>query len=140
VLNDGFAALARFIPELLDLVLGDGCFRVDDEVVVDSTFPADLGDGVELDLDGLEQLQEGAANRPVFVGRDVGQNLQDAEVGVRLNGEGTQACLYDPGFLVGPVPAASQATTGVTALAAPDGVEEPADFPRQSLVKSLSCT
>ncbi|WP_126724882.1 hypothetical protein [Tautonia sociabilis] len=138
MLDDGFAAPARLIPELLDLVLGNDRLRVGDEVVVDSPFKADLGDGVEPDLDGLEQLQEGAANRPVFVGRDVGENLQDAEVGVRLGRERTQARLYDPGFLVSPVLAASQAATGVTALAALDGVGEPADPTGLALIESFS--
>jgi hypothetical protein len=74
----------------------------------------------------------------VFVGRNVGQHLQDAEVDVRLGGERAQASLYDTGFFEGPVPAAGQAATRVTALAATDEVGEPADLPRQVLVKSFS--
>jgi hypothetical protein len=56
VMHNGLAALARLIPEMLDPVSGGGRLRVGGEVVVDSTFTADLGDGVEPDLEGLEQL------------------------------------------------------------------------------------
>jgi hypothetical protein len=115
---------------MLDLVLGDGRLRVGDEVVVDPTFTADLGRGVEPDLDGLEQREEGAADRFVFVGGDVGENLQDSEVDLRLGGQRADAEFDDPGFLEGPVPATCQAATVVTALAPLDRVGESADLPR----------
>jgi hypothetical protein len=130
VLHDGLVTPACLIPELLDLVLGDGRLRVGDEVVVNPTFTTDLGRGVEPDLDGLEQCEEGAADRLVLVGRDVGENLQNADVDVRLGGQRADAKFDDSGFLESPVLPACQATTVIPALTTLDGVSEPADLPR----------
>lgn len=138
MLHDGLVTPARLVPEVLDLVLGDGRLRVGDEVVVNPTFTTDLGRGVEPDFDGLEQREEGSADRLVFVGRNVGENLQDPEVDVRLGGQRADAEFDDPGFLEGPVPATCQAATVVSALAPLDRVGEPADLPRQALMEQFS--
>lgn len=133
-MNDCPVTPTRLVPEVLDLVLGDGRLRVGDEVIVDPTFTTDLGRGVEPDLDGLEQREEGAADRLVFVGRDVGENLQDPEVDVRLGGQRADAVFDDSGFLEGPVPATCQAATMIPALAPLDGSGKPTDLPRRALM------